>query len=388
MADPGNPTGAEPAPGTGRSEVRSLPRERFDDLLHALRERGYRIHGPRPRDGAVVFEEIHSAADLPRGLRDEQEPGRYRLLPSGRDHLFDVVSGPGALKPHFFAPREPVVEVVTEEGRLRARPVVPKVERRAFVGVRACDLAALARQDRIFLADRYPDAAYAARREGVFFVAVSCTRAVATCFCTSMGTGPEVGEGADLALVEDARGLLARADTAEGRAVLEDLELELADAARVAAARAAVESCAASMPRRLDPSGLPELLYENLAAARYDDVAERCLSCGSCTQVCPTCFCHDVRDEPDPAGAASTRVRHWGSCFDPDHARIHGADFRPRVRERYRQWLVHKLGSWIDQFGESGCVGCGRCLTWCPVAIDLTAEFGAIRDEAAGGGDP
>jgi sulfhydrogenase subunit beta (sulfur reductase) len=112
-------------------------------------------------------------------------------------------------------------------------------------------------------------------------------------------------------------------------------------------------------------------------------VAARCLSCGNCTMVCPTCFCHDERDDPSLDGRRSLRVREWDSCFNRDHGQVHGANHRPRIRDRYRQWLVHKFAGWIDQFGTSGCVGCGRCITWCPVEIDPTEEIDAIRGTRA-----
>ena len=130
---------------------------------------------------------------------------------------------------------------------------------------------------------------------------------------------------------------------------------------------------------RLDTSDLPELLYKNLEHPRWDDVAERCLSCTNCTMVCPTCFCHSIEDVPDLDSQRSERVRLWDSCFNFDHAHTAGGNMRPDIRSRYRQWLTHKLASWIDQYGVSGCVGCGRCITWCPVAIDITEEVAAIR---------
>ena len=125
------------------------------------------------------------------------------------------------------------------------------------------------------------------------------------------------------------------------------------------------------MQRRVEASDLRDLLYQNLEHPRWDDVAARCLSCANCTLVCPTCFCHDEREEPSLDGRRSLRVREWDSCFNRDHGQIHGHNFRPEIRDRYRQWLVHKLAGWVDQFGSSGCVGCGRCITWCPVGIDL-----------------
>lgn len=371
------------AAGTGVDAPRWLERAAFPQLLAALSARGYRILGPVVRDGAVTLETIRSALDLPRGWRDRQEGGTYRLEPHASARLFEVVNGPDSLKRFTFVPREPLlqIEIGPRGSGFSAQEQVPEIERIAVLGVRACDLAALAVQDRIFLRDRFPDAQYAARRRGLLLVAVQCTRSVSTCFCTSFGTGPEVERGFDVALTELDAGFLVRAGSPEGAEIVAELELGDAAQERRLEEQTMVESCTRSMQRRLDASDLPSLLYENLEHPRWDDVAERCLSCGNCTMVCPTCFCHDERDEPSLDGTRSLRVREWDSCFNRDHGQIHGHNFRPAIRDRYRQWLVHKLASWIDQFGSSGCVGCGRCITWCPVGIDLTQEIAAIRGE-------
>ncbi|MCB0197785.1 MAG: 4Fe-4S dicluster domain-containing protein, partial [Anaerolineae bacterium] len=124
----------------------------------------------------------------------------------------------------------------------------------------------------------------------------------------------------------------------------------------------------------------PNLLYQNLEHPRWDHIANRCLSCANCTQVCPTCFCSDVVEVSDLENHKDERLRVWDSCFSLDFSHVHGGNIRPTTRARYRQWLTHKLASWIDQFGTLGCVGCGRCITWCPVGIDLTEEVRAIRE--------
>jgi ferredoxin len=260
----------------------------------------------------------------------------------------------------------------------RAEALAPQAERLAILGVRACDLAALAVQDRIFLRDRFPDPSYAARRENLFLVAVGCTRSLETCFCASMETGPEPRQGYDLALTELDGGFVARAGSEAGRALLDALASSEPPAGSLERERAAYAACASGMQRALPREHVRDILFANLHHPRWDDVAGRCLSCGNCTMVCPTCFCHDVRDEPSLDLTSSIRVREWDSCFNREHAQVHGLNFRPHIRDRYRQWLVHKLASWVDQFDTSGCVGCGRCITWCPVGIDLTEEVAAI----------
>ncbi|MBZ0254314.1 MAG: 4Fe-4S dicluster domain-containing protein, partial [Candidatus Methylomirabilis sp.] len=133
------------------------------------------------------------------------------------------------------------------------------------------------------------------------------------------------------------------------------------------------------MGRSLNTDGVKELLYANAEHPRWAETAERCLSCANCTMVCPTCFCSTVEDVSDLSGEAAERRRKWDSCFTMDFSYLVGGSVRGSGAARYRQWMTHKLGSWIDQFGTSGCVGCGRCIAWCPVGIDITEEAEALR---------
>ncbi len=363
------------------SEPCWLERTRLQRLLDVLLERGFEVHGPVLRDGATLFAPVQRVAELAAGWRDEQTPGGYSLEPCGEARTFGVVSGPGALKPFVFAPHEPLLQVRMDGpgSSFEAEPVLPEGHKVAVLGARACDLAALAVQDRIFLRGRFPDPHYAVRRRALFTIGVSCTRSVSTCFCTSQGTGPEVTGGYDLALTELAEGFVVRFGSPEGEDLVGALGLPIASEEALRRERSDLDACAEGIERALDSGDLRDLLYANLGHPRWEEVGERCLGCGNCTMVCPTCFCHDQRDEPALDGAASLRVREWDSCFNPEHSQIHGINFRARVRDRYRQWLVHKLAGWVDQFDTSGCVGCGRCITWCPVGIDLTEEVDAIR---------
>ena len=361
------------------SESMHLPKPALDDLIAILWREGFKVLGPVARDGAVAFDEVRKLSDLAVALRDTQEPGRYRLVQGAAGEIFGVVNGAGSLKPFFFAPEEALLEVKRERRSFKVSEVTPAPARLAFIGVRACDLAALAVQDRIFLHDRFHDTHYQVRRKDAFLVAVNCTRSAPTCFCVSMKTGPEAAAGFDLSLTELEQGFVMRAGSAAGEAITAKLGLSAAGHDEVVSAKARIDGCAAGMQRSLDTADLPRLLYDEAENPRWKDVASRCLSCTNCTMVCPTCFCHTVVDQEEIDGNMSRRVRKWDSCFSLEHAHIHGINFRPKIEGRYRQWLTHKLASWIDQFGTSGCVGCGRCITWCPVGIDLTEEIAAIR---------
>jgi len=360
-------------------EIRgALARANLQRLFDGLSAKGYRIVGPALRDGSVVWETVRSVSDLPIGWRDQQEPGRYRLEQTGSPEIFGVVHGPQSLKPFVFAPREPLLQIERSKDGFATSPTLPQSEKVAVIGARACDLAGLAIQDRIFLKDAYQDPYYAARREGLFLIAVNCTRAMSTCFCASMETGPRAKNGYDLVLTEIDDQLLVEAGSEAGRDLLSNLSLSTGSEQLSAEAATRIEACAQSQVRRLDHSRLPQALYEAHEHPRWEEVAGRCLACANCTMVCPTCFCHTVEETPDLSHQHTTHARLWDSCFTQEHGYIHGKNMRPTIKDRYRMWLTHKLASWIDQFGTSGCVGCGRCITWCPVGIDLTEELPAL----------
>ena len=355
-------------------------------LLDALRTRGHRVIGPTVRDQAIVYAEVGSVDDLPRGWTDDQEAGRYRLKPRDDAALFGYAVGPHSWKAFLHPSVQRLWRARRESGAIEVTPEPVNAERLAFIGVRACEAKAIAIQDRVLMGGAHVDPHYQARREGAFLVAVNCAVAGGTCFCASMDAGPEAKGGYDLVLTElidqGAHRFLIAAGSEAGAQLLGELPTRAASAEDVSAARALIARTAASMGRTMRSDDLHDLLLANLEHPQWDDVSERCLSCGNCTMVCPTCFCTSVEDTSDLAGDAFGRSRRWESCFTLDHSYVHGGSVRSSVRARYRQWMTHKLATWVDQFGESGCVGCGRCLTWCPVAIDITEEVAAIRKDA------
>jgi sulfhydrogenase subunit beta (sulfur reductase) len=360
-----------------------FPASALDQLLGALTGRGFRLVGPVVADAAIVYGDITSAGDLPVGWADDQDAGRYRLRRRavGDGTLFGYAVGPHSWKKYLFPPF----------ARLRPKED-PPAKPFAFIGVRPCELAAIAVQDRVFLGGAHRDPQYASRREGAFIVAVNCGDPAGTCFCASMGGGPRAESGFDILLTElagnpstavagaDDAGhrFLAESGTERGAAVLREVTTRPATAADLSAAEAVVERARAAMTRAMPEVNLKDLLYDNYASPRWDDVASRCLSCGNCTMVCPTCFCFSVEDTSGLAGADPERHRSWDSCFTPDHSYLHGGAVHASVKSRYRQWVTHKLATWPDQFGTAGCVGCGRCIAWCPVGIDITEEVATI----------
>ncbi|TBW04015.1 sulfite reductase subunit A [Azotobacter chroococcum] len=360
-----------------------LDRDGLQALIEALAARGFQVLGPLVRDGAIVHDEIAGVADLPAGWTDRQGPGQYRLERRGDQALFGFAAAPQSWKRFLHPPVETLWRVRQGEGGLLFSTAAEATPRYAFLGVRACDLKAIAIQDRVLCAGDYRDTGYERRRRDVFIVALNCSEAGDTCFCVSMGSGPKAAGAFDLALTEllDERRheFLVEVGSAAGDEVLASLPQRAALDADRAAAAAVVARTAGRMGRQLDTAGLQALLQDNPEHPRWDEVAERCLSCANCTMVCPTCFCTTVEDHSDLAGGSAERVRLWDSCFTLDFSYIHGGSVRQTDKGRYRQWMTHKLSTWFDQFGSSGCVGCGRCITWCPVGIDITEEAAAIR---------
>jgi ferredoxin len=364
-------------PPTGRTRIIDKPA--LGAIIGRLRRDGYTVIGPTIAQGAIVFDELKSLDGLPIGWTDEQEGGHYRLKRRDDGAYFGYAVGPHSWKAYLF-PSRLLLHTIERSGEtFEVRPNAEPAPRYAFLGVRSCDLHAIEIQDRTFLHGPYVDPHYRARRGAAFILAVQCGQAASTCFCPSMKTGPQATRGFDLALTELPDSFVVEVATDRGAAVLGEVPHREAAGAELGAAARVVRDTEAQIRRRLDTSDLPGLLYENMEHPRWDDVASRCLSCTNCTMVCPTCFCHSIEEVPDLDGQRSGRVRVWDSCFNPAHAHMAGGNARPDIRSRYRQWLTHKLASWIDQYGVSGCVGCGRCITWCPVAIDITEEVAAIR---------
>ncbi|HEY4752370.1 MAG TPA: 4Fe-4S dicluster domain-containing protein [Candidatus Limnocylindrales bacterium] len=375
------PTGTAVAPAPARIAASGgggpwfLARANLGILIDLLREDGRSVIGPVVVDGAVTMAEIRSVDELPAGVGDEQQPGKYELVRHGDRRLFDYAVGPFSPKRWTFPPVV-ALNVGRRDGRavtFEPAPIDPP--RIALLGVRACELAALGIQDRVFLGGPYTDEDYRERRRNALVIAVNCTTASGTCFCTSMGTGPEARGGYDLVLTELDEGFVVRAGSPEGADLVARLPVRAADAGQMLRAAESVGKVAATMGDPLPTAGLHDRLLAQFDSTHWARIAERCLSCANCTMVCPTCFCSSVTQRSDLDGDVSTSERVWDFCFTAGFAKVAGGSFRSRPRDRYRQWLTHKFGTWVDQFGTFGCVGCGRCITWCPVGIDIRAEL-------------
>lgn len=362
-------------------EILRVERKTLQPLLDSILTAGYRLVGPTIRDNAIVYDDVRSVDDLPIGWQDEQNAGHYRLKKGDEQTVFGFTVSPHSWKKYLFPPRKLLWNATRDGNAIRFVEAVPNAERLALLGVRSCELEALAIQDRVFLPT---DAHYRAQREKLLIIAVQCGIAGGTCFCASMNTGPRAYGGFDLALTEIIHAqehyFLAEIGSEAGAAVLSQVPVRIAGQRDLEAGTQATERAIGMMGRAMECDDLKDLLYRNYENRHWTDVAARCLTCANCTMVCPTCFCHTVSDSADLTGDHAQRWRHWDSCFNLEFSYLHGGNARPSPAARYRHWITHKLAAWQDQFGTSGCVGCGRCITWCPVGIDLTAEVRAIRE--------
>jgi sulfhydrogenase subunit beta (sulfur reductase) len=362
-------------------------------LIDALHKLAYTVIGPTCRNGAIVYDEIRSVADLPAGLTADQGPGMYRLRQPNGKELFGYAVGPHSWKKFLFPPEMRFFSArkhsksfsLTTHG---AEDGETRQQKFAFLGVRSCELHAMEIQNKVLNAGDYRDEHFHSVREKSFVIAVNCSNPSETCFCSSMGTGPEVDSECDLKMTEVTSGkghyFVVDAGSHKGEKLLASLPCREATPQEVGDAAKVVAQAKSRIRRSLDTRGIKELLYLNVENIAWDKVGERCLSCANCTMVCPTCFCSTVEDTTDLTGSEALRTRKWDSCFTMDFSYIHGGSVRGSTKGRYRHWMTHKLATWIDQFGTSGCVGCGRCITWCPVGIDITEEAKIIRERTTG----
>ncbi|MEW6411674.1 MAG: 4Fe-4S dicluster domain-containing protein [Candidatus Zixiibacteriota bacterium] len=361
-----------------------LTRDQLPQLFKALQKSGYTLIGPTIRDHAIVNQEIDNCVDLPEGYSDQQDAAAYRLSKTDKTALFDYNVATQSFKRFLFIPRHTILRAKRKKKTFEVADNKYSPSKMAFIGVRPCELHAIYIQDRVFTAGEFIDEQYQKQRDQIFLVVVNCTKASKSCFCTSMETGPQATTGFDLALTEIAQPgkhfFVLEIGSEQARTILSGIKCKPASQSDIDAADAAVASAAAQIERTLDTTGIKELFLRNIDNVYWDKVGGRCMSCANCTLVCPTCFCSTVEDVTDLSGDNAERARRWDSCFTMDFSYIHGGSVRPSSKARYRQWITHKLAAWQDQFGSSGCVGCGRCITWCPVGIDITEEARTIRE--------
>lgn len=347
-----------------------LDRDGLEGVIQALRRREFALVGPTVRDGAIVVDHITSLDDLPSGWSDEQESGSYRLARRSDGALF-AHAAPALPWKHFAQPATEQLFAAerTPEG-IRFVGTEAHARKKAFVGIAPCDLAAL---DLL------------GRPEGLFAIAVRCSKPAPTCFCGSFSAIHQLDHRCDLALTEILEGehrFFVEIFSEAGVEILNDVKSRTPTPSDTKAVAAVHEQGRQAAHRSVDIDGLSDALSDAFEHPKWASVSSKCLACGNCTMVCPTCFCNTVEDGSALDGKRAWRTRRWDSCFSLKFSYIHGGSVRASAASRFRQRVLHKFLWSREKYGAPGCVGCGRCIAWCPAAIDITQEVKGFQKAA------
>lgn len=362
-----------------------LPHNKLQNLLDVLHNQGYSCLGPQVQSHSISYQPLTQVNDLAIGIEIEQSPGLYRIHQKQHSRYFSWSNGPQALKPLTFSAHEKLWSSHKDsQGSPEFKLTEIDVKPLAIIGIRPCDLAALSLQDQHFMQTSVVDSKYQQRRDSLFLIAVNCSHPSSTCFCHSTGDGPAINNTQniqyDIVLDELDDGFVIKAGSEKAKQILTLLPLQTATSEHMQQAKEQTHKAQTSQIRELPGKNLQQQLFDRLDHDQWKKIADRCLSCGNCTMVCPSCFCYRETELAELNGESSQHSREWDSCFSEGHSYIHGFTVRSETQLRYRQWLTHKLGGWHQQFGRSGCVGCGRCISWCPVGIDLTEEVKTLLE--------
>lgn len=347
-------------------------------ILKILKSRGYTIIGPKVHASAVVLDVLDSVDTLPLGWRDRQAPGVYAAGRTADIGLFQYTCGPHSWKRYLYPPHMRLFSVSLENGGIQLEQTGRPDLSYAFLGLRACDLKALAVLDRVLAEQGCPDPDYQALRRNLFTIAVNCLQPGGTCFCAAMGAGPRPDSDCDIVLHEicepDQYRLIAEPGSPRGADLLSAVGCSPASMAAKVHVQLLSDAAAAKMKAIGELSDAGSLFGSRFDHPHWKTLEQRCLACGNCTLVCPTCFCHAIKESEFLEEGRAERHREWDSCFGKAFSYMHGGSIRTGIGSRYRQWICHKLSTWQEQFGTVGCVGCGRCRTWCPAGIDIVEE--------------
>lgn len=337
------------------NKLRTIDRTALSQWFTRLVAEGQRVVAPVQRGNHVRFELITPP---------------YRPL----DGCLRTIMSAKAL---VFPPHEPLVNFRLRGNDVALSDRIPPAPPTVLFGVHPCDAAAFQTLDAVFLSDT-PDAHVQAKREELTLIGVSCTEADEYCFCTSVGGGPGDTRGSDLLFTPlDVDRYLVEVLTERGAAVVQTGVELFSDASD---AEVAKESLLAHVPKRFSTEGLGGRLAGLFShGERWAEQSRRCLGCGACAFVCPTCSCFDIQDER--VRDRGVRLRCWDSCgFSLFTAHASGHNPRTRGSDRWRQRVLHKFAYQPERLGRLGCVGCGRCSRACPVDMNLAEHIGALAE--------
>lgn len=337
-----------------------------------------------------MYSVIMSEADLPRILEELGQSYRvFGPVQKGTDYVFSPIEhaedlcldySTTILPPKkFFSPPRETIFTFEGDSISSITDLIPE-EKQILLGVHSCDLAGLKFLDRVFLGFR-SDPRYLRRRNNFLIFAVTCKTVADTCFCLSMGTGPEAS-GFDVLMTDVGRRYLMEAGSPEGEKVLKSLGLKTATKEDFEAKRAAIERLKGEFKRSIDMDGMSELCMSSKDHSVWAKYGKICLACGQCGISCPTCFCFDIRESIDPSLRKGERYREWDVCLLREFSQVAmGGNFRPERSARIRQFICHNLCYGSYQYSMMKCIGCGRCIKVCPVNIDITEIARELREQ-------
>lgn len=323
-----------------------LPKVSLPGLVEKLRK-SYRVFGPAPRGNSSAFVEIEDAAGLQLDYTTTILPPKKFVLP----------------------PREKLLEFNTET--CLAREPEPDGKPVAVLGIHPCDMQGILRLDFVFRRG-HVESNYFDRRDKMLFIGVSCNPDE-SCFCSALGTN-KFDEGFDLFLTDIGQSYLVDILTERGRDAVRGLAMKAADDIDFTEAAKARDRCSNHAGGEMRPSAstLPLLAKDAEDLDLWDEVGKRCLSCGTCNLVCPTCYCFDVRDELELDLKSGTRSRFWDSCQLDEFAEVAGGEsFREKRSNRQKHRFNRKFRYFAGEYGAPFCVGCGRCIRQCVAKISI-----------------
>lgn len=283
-------------------------------------------------------------------------------------------------KDFFFPQTENLVDFKMEGKNIDVIDVREESEDFVVFGVRACDARSFGILDKVFLAEPV-DSYYKTRRDHGTVVSMACTKPAETCFCGLFGIDAAAPEG-DAVCFSDGESYFFKANTERGQAFIDSVSslLEEGDTAKLEA----VQNRTRDILKKLPLAGLStesfggDKLKEHFSSEKWAELSEACLGCGTCTFVCPTCQCYDIKDFN--TGHGIKRFRCWDSCMYSDFTKMAHGNPRLTQLERFRQRFMHKLVYFpANNNGEFGCVGCGRCLAKCPISMNIVKVMKALE---------
>jgi ferredoxin len=331
-----------------------LPKDKINDFLSALSD--YEVWAPVKKDSATLFDRLEDVTTLSLDLENQPVISKKVVFPQN--------------EPLFSYDRK---GTVTETDLNAGKDTI-------VFGIRPCDARSFTLLDPVFEGD-VPDPYYLTRRSKAVLVGIACTDPFVNCFCTSIGGNPFGREGLDLLFIDCDDAYAVEVVTDRGKDITDKTSSLLSPAVpedSIQMAQLAQES-SDKISRHVDLSGLPEKLASLFEHPIWKEFALKCIGCGICTYSCPTCYCFDMQDETTIN--RGRRVRTWDSCMFPEYT-LHASGHNPRPSrtERFRNRLYHKFKFNQDNFGAYSCVGCGRCISLCPVNIDLIDYLSRVKE--------